>query len=336
MTQARNTSPRRVLVTGAAGFIGMHCAMALSQRGHTVRGVDNFNAYYDVALKQGRREQLAGIAQIDDVDITDRDRLGDVFETFKPEVVLHLAAQAGVRHSLTAPFEYLQSNVIGHTAVLEACRSQGEGFSHLVYASSSSVYGNRAETPFSEDDPVNEPTSLYAATKRADELISSTYAHLYGLRQIGLRLFTVYGAWGRPDMAYWIFTEKIFNGEPIRVFNHGNMLRDFTYIDDIVGGIVSTVETMPEFAAGERFHRVYNLGNNTPEALLDMISVLEEAIGKKAELSLEPMPAGDVPRTCADISAIQRDYGFSPTTKITDGLPKFVDWYRRWSALRPT
>jgi len=333
MTHAREISPKRVLVTGAAGFVGMHTALALAGRDHTVCGLDNFNTYYDAGLKRARQEHLAGWATIHEVDLTDRAALEAIFDTFRPHVVVHLAAQAGVRYSLSAPFEYLQSNVIGHTAVVEACRSLGGDFSHLVYASSSSVYGKRAETPFREDDTVDLPNSLYAATKRADELISGTYAHLYGLRQLGLRLFTVYGPWGRPDMAYWMFTESILKGEPIRVFNNGNMLRDFTYVDDIVSGIVSTVEQTPHFPDAGRPHRIYNLGNNTPEKLLDMISVLETAIGRKAELNFEPMPPGDVPRTCADISEIQRDYGFAPRVSIEDGLPRFVEWYRSWSGL---
>lgn len=325
-----DASHKRVLVTGAAGFIGAHTARALADRGHTVCGLDNFNTYYDVDLKKARVSRLCAGLDVHELDLVDRPALERVFQDFAPDVVVHLAAQAGVRYSLEAPFEYLESNIIGHTSVIEACRKLGDRFSHLVYASSSSVYGNRAETPFSEDDRVDTPNSLYAATKRADELISSTFAHLYKLPQIGLRFFTVYGPWGRPDMAYWQFSDKILSGEPIRVFNHGNMLRDFTYIDDIVSGVVATVERAPEFPNSARPHRIYNLGHGKPEALLDMINVLERSLGKAGNLQMELMPLGDVSTTFASIDEIQRDYGFQPTTRIDDGLPRFVDWYQNW------
>ncbi|MEM1149583.1 MAG: NAD-dependent epimerase/dehydratase family protein [Pseudomonadota bacterium] len=318
-------------MTGAAGFIGAHTMNALAKRGHTVCGIDSFNSYYDVDLKRARTAHLCDGLPVHEIDIVDRPSLEALFQDFKPVVVVHLAAQAGVRYSLEAPFEYLQSNIVGHTAVLEACRKVGEAFSHLVYASSSSVYGNRAETPFREDDRVDLPNSLYAATKRADELISSAFAHLHRLPQIGLRFFTVYGAWGRPDMAYWQFSEKITKGEPIRVFNNGHMLRDFTYIDDVVSGVLATVERAPVFLENERPNRLYNLGKGKPEALLDMINVLERHLGKEAVLQLEPMPLGDVPRTAASIEAIQRDYGFSPETPIEEGLPRFVDWFLDWN-----
>ncbi|MEM9739322.1 MAG: NAD-dependent epimerase/dehydratase family protein [Pseudomonadota bacterium] len=322
-------SKKRVLVTGAAGFIGAHAAAHLVSKGHSVCGIDCFSDYYDVQLKRARVECLCPDIPIHEVDIVDRPAVEAVFSDFRPHVVVHLAAQAGVRYSLEAPFEYLQANIIGHTVIVEACRSLGQDFSHLVYASSSSVYGNRPVTPFYEDDRVDMPNSLYAATKRADELISSTYAHLYKLPQIGLRFFTVYGAWGRPDMAYWHFVEKILAGEPIRVFNHGNMLRDFTYIDDIVEGLVATVERPPRFESAARPHRLYNIGNGEPEALIDMIRVLETALGRKATVKLEPMPLGDVVRTAACIDQMKADYGFSPNTRIEQGLPRFVAWYRQ-------
>ena len=319
----------KVMVTGAAGFIGMHVAERLHKAGHAVAGIDNFNDYYDPALKHARAARIASYCTVKPLDIADAGSVKTSFLDFAPDVVVHLAAQAGVRYSLQNPMAYIRSNLAGHAAVLEACRALGDRLSHLVYASSSSVYGGNTKVPFSETDPVELPVSLYAATKRSDELISSAYAHLFGIKQIGLRFFTVYGPWGRPDMAYWIFTDQILKGEPVRIFNRGDMRRDFTWIDDIVSGVVATVEKAPAFAPGSRPHKIYNIGNNRPEALLDMIAILEDALGVKAVRRLEDMQAGDVKETYADITAIGRDYGFAPTTPLSVGLPKFVEWYRR-------
>ncbi len=318
----------RAIVTGAAGFIGMHAAEQLARDGYEVIGVDNFNDYYPVALKRARAARIAPFCPILEMDIAGADALKAAFLDFAPDVVVHLAAQAGVRYSLENPFAYVQSNLAGHVSVLEACRALGDRLSHLVYASSSSVYGGNTKVPFSETDPVELPVSLYAATKRADELISSAYAHLYDIRQIGLRFFTVYGPWGRPDMAYWLFTEKMLKGEPIPVFNHGDMRRDFTWIGDIVSGLAAIAKRAPDFQPGERPHKVYNIGNNRPEPLLDMIAVLERALGLESVRDFRDMQPGDVRETYADIAAITRDYGFSPSTPLSEGLPKFVSWYR--------
>jgi UDP-glucuronate 4-epimerase len=324
-----------VLVTGAAGFIGYSVAKVIltGKRGAgplRVVGIDDLNPYYSVRLKRDRLAELTKLAgfSFEELDIADHESLSAIFEKHRPDAVLHLAAQAGVRYSLENPFAYARSNLLGHLAVLEACRHALPPPKH-IYASSSSVYGGNTKTPFSEDDPVDHPVSLYAATKRADELMSDSYAHLYGLEQIGLRFFTVYGPWGRPDMAYWTFTEKILAGEPIPVFNHGNQARDFTYIDDIVDGILRCLSQPSHFVGASR-HRVYNIGNNRPVPLMRFIDVLEETIGKKAIRELKPSVPGDVPTTFADIGHISRDYGFAPSTPIEEGLPKFVDWYRQY------
>jgi len=277
-----------ILITGIAGFIGFHVARQLAKRGFVVTGVDNFNDYYDVALKDARVAQLGDAVRVERMDIADHQVFAALVQETQPDVVIHLAAQAGVRYSLENPFAYARSNLLGHLSVLEACRAH-EGLSHLVYASSSSVYGGNTKVPFSETDPVDLPVSLYAATKRSDELMSSSYAHLFGLKQIGLRFFTVYGEWGRPDMAYWSFTKRILAGEPIHVFNHGKMRRDFTYIDDIVDGVVTTSLQAPVFAEGERPARVYNIGNNQPVELMRMIEILEETTGCKAQIKFEEM-----------------------------------------------
>ena len=323
-----------VLITGAAGFIGYSVTRALLSDGgmrdkRRVVGVDNLNSYYPVKLKQDRLTELSRHSgfSFEMLDIADDAALKSVFERYQPDSVLHLAAQAGVRHSIENPFAYARSNLLGHLSVLEACR-RAEPRPRLVYASSSSVYGGNTKTPFSEDDPVDHPISLYAATKRADELMSDCYAHLYGVEQIGLRFFTVYGPWGRPDMAYWTFTEKILAGEPIPVFNYGDQSRDFTYIDDIVQGVTRCLTRPPRFD-GSTKHRVYNIGNNRPVPLMHFIDVLEAAIGKKAIRELMPSAPGDVQTTFADITMLSNDYGFAPTTTIEAGLPKFVDWYRR-------
>lgn len=323
-----------VLVTGAAGFIGYHVATALLARGEAVVGVDNLNDYYDVSLKKARLDRLESQANFTFrlVDIADQAAVDAMAAEAGPfRAVVHLAAQAGVRYSLENPMAFIRSNVVGQTAILELCRHMA-GLEHLVYASSSSVYGGNTKLPFAVEDRVDSPVSLYAATKRADELIAHTYAHLYRLPCTGLRFFTVYGPWGRPDMAAYLFTQAILAGRPIKVFNHGNMRRDFTYIDDIVDGVLRVLARPPS-DDGEAPHRLYNIGNNHPEALLDFIAVLEDALGRTAEKELLPLQPGDVPESAADISAIQRDTGFAPTTPISVGVPKFIAWYRDYHGL---
>ncbi len=319
-----------VLVTGAAGFIGAHLCEALLAQGHEVIGVDSLNDYYDPALKHHRLENLTphpGFT-FHHLDICDLASLQDAVSGVSLGHVVHLAAQAGVRYSIQNPHAYVQANLVGHVNVLELCRHI-DGLQHLICASSSSVYGGNRKIPFSEEDRVDHPVSLYAATKKADELLSYSYAHLFDLPQTMLRFFTVYGPKGRPDMAYWSFTENILKGEPIRVFNHGDMRRDFTYIDDVVDGMIRMIAKGPiPPIDGDKPCRVYNIGNNQPQPLLHMIEVLEEALQKPAEKIFEPMQLGDVKETYADISAIQRDYGFEPSTPIEEGLPKFVSWYR--------
>jgi len=318
-----------ILVTGAAGFIGSHVAQALLARGEQVLGIDNLNNYYDVGLKEARLARLADKAgfSFHKQDISDRDGVLAMADRH-PDIsgIIHLAAQAGVRHSLTDPYIYVQSNVMGQVVMLELARRLKK-LTHFVYASSSSVYGGNTDLPFSIDQPVEKPNSLYAATKRSDELIGYTYTHLYGLPCTGLRFFTVYGPWGRPDMAAFLFTKAILAGQPISVFNHGEMWRDFTFIDDIVNGVVRVLDRP---ASGTPPHALYNLGNNKSEKLLDFIAALEKALGRKAEMKLEPIQPGDVPATYADIEASRRDLGFEPSTPISVGIPKFVEWYRRY------
>lgn len=316
-----------ILVTGAAGFIGSHVCHRLLDRGDAVIGVDNLNEYYDPRLKQAR---LAGLGSrpgfsFHRLDIADEMALASTMAGKGVRKVVHLAAQAGVRHSLENPRAYVRSNLSGHLEILEFCRSQPD-FEHLVYASSSSVYGGNTKVPFSENDPVDRPVSLYAATKKADELMGYTYAHLYGIPQTGLRFFTVYGPWGRPDMAYWLFTKAMLEGKPIRVFNRGEMWRDFTYIDDIVDGVIAVLDKPPVGQGAP--HRIYNIGNNNPVKLADFVDVLERLVGIEARRSYEPMQPGDVERTYADIDALERDFGFRPRTSIDDGLARFVDWFR--------
>lgn len=318
-----------VLVTGAAGFIGYHVATALLARGEAVVGIDDLNDYYDVSLKRARLDRLESQTNFTfrRVDIADQAAIDALAADAGPfRAVVHLAAQAGVRYSLENPMAYIRSNVVGHTIILELCRHM-DGLEHLVYASSSSVYGGNIELPFAVEDRVDSPVSLYAATKRADELIAHAYAHLYRLPCTGLRFFTVYGPWGRPDMAAYLFTQAILAGRPIKVFNHGNMRRDFTYVDDIVDGVLRVLERPPADIAATP-HRLYNIGSNHPESLLDFIAVLEAELGQTAEKELLPLQPGDVPETAADISAIQRDTGFTPSTPIAIGVPKFVAWYR--------
>lgn len=320
-----------ILLTGAAGFIGFHVAQALLARGDEVIGLDNLNDYYDPALKRARLEQLQGRKgfKFFQVDIADVDAVQQATAGADIRRVVHLAAQAGVRYSLVNPYAYIRANLLGHTVMLELCRHLPK-CEHLVYASSSSVYGGNTKLPFAVEDRVDSPISLYAATKKADELISHAYAHLFGFPQTGLRFFTVYGPWGRPDMAMFIFTKAIFEGRPIQVFNNGDMQRDFTYIDDIVDGIVKTLDYPAPPNEHGRPYRIYNIGNNKPEPLLRMIELIEQAVGRKAEKQFLPMQDGDVKATYADISAIQRDTGFKPSTPIDVGIPRFVDWYRRY------
>lgn len=324
-----------VLVTGAAGFIGYHVSRALLGRGERVIGIDNLNPYYDPALKEARLAELgklnSGAFEFHRVDFADHEALEAALEGSAFEHIVHLGAQAGVRYSIDNPRAYVSANLGGHLNLLETARQRR--VRHMIYASSSSVYGGNTVLPFRVEDRVDTPVSLYAATKKADELMSQAYAHLYRLPQTGFRFFTVYGPWGRPDMAMWIFTRKILAGEPIDVFNHGEMHRDFTYIDDIVAGILAALDAPPVDDGGGAPHRVYNLGNSRSEALLDMIAVLERACGRSAEINLLPLQPGDVPDTFADIEATRRDLGFEPKTTIEEGVPRFVDWYRDYQGV---
>jgi len=316
-----------ILVTGIAGFIGSHLAKSLLKRGEKILGIDNLSNYYDVNLKKDRLNNLKAYKNLsfENIDIANYEDLEKVIKQYKISKVCHLAAQAGVRYSLEAPMEYIKSNIVGHLNILEICRNLN--IKNLVYASSSSVYGGNTKVPFSIDDRVDTPVSLYAATKRADELMSYTYNHLYGINTIGLRFFTVYGPWGRPDMATWIFTKRIINGDPIEVYNNGVMERDFTYIDDIINGTISILDSCKE-ETNQNFSKVYNIGNNKPENLLDFISIIEDYIGIKAIKIMKPLQKGDVANTYADISAIKSDFNFTPQTKLIEGVPKFIDWYK--------
>ena len=319
-----------VLVTGAAGFIGFHLCRALLARGEAVIGVDNVNDYYDLALKEGRLAVLEGEAgfTFERLDIADHAAMAGLAARH-PEitVVAHLAAQAGVRYSLENPFAYIEANVMGHLSVMEACRNFSK-LDHLVYASSSSVYGANDKVPFAVADRVEQPVSLYAATKRADELMSATYARLYGLPMTGLRFFTVYGPFGRPDMAYFSFTKAILEDREIKVFNHGKMRRDFTHIDDVVAGVLAALERPPATDAASPPHKIYNLGNNRAETLMPFIEVLEAACGREAKKVFVEMQPGDVVETYADIEESCRDLGYQPKITIEEGLPRFVAWYR--------
>jgi len=318
-----------VVVTGAAGFIGFHVARALLARGEPVLGLDNLSPYYDPALKRARvarLEEHAGFA-FRQIDIADREALLALFDSLSAtRRVIHLAAQAGVRHSLTDPYAYVHNNVLGQVVMMEACRRLPR-FEHLVYASSSSVYGGNLDLPFSVEDRVDRPVSLYAATKRAAELAAISYAHLYRLPMTGLRFFTVYGPWGRPDMSAYIFTKAIFEGRPIQVFNRGEMKRDFTYIDDITAGVLAALDHAPG-DGGATPHRLYNLGNHRTEDLMRFIEVIEAACGREAVKQFTEMQPGDVKETYADIEAARRDLGFEPHTTIDEGIPRFVAWYR--------
>jgi UDP-glucuronate 4-epimerase len=331
----------RLLVTGAAGFIGYHTCEALLRRGDEVIGTDNLNAYYDVSLKEARLARLTGRKGFSFVkaDLEDGAAMARLFAEAQPERVVHLGAQAGVRYSLENPHAYVNSNVVGFLNVLEGCRGQGVG--HLVFASSSSVYGANLKMPFSVADAVDHPVSLYAGTKKANELMAHTYAHLYRLPATGLRFFTVYGPWGRPDMALFKFTRAMLEGRPIEVFNNGNHARDLTYIDDVVEGVVRVLDrpaapdpagsgAAPNPAASNAPYRLYNIGNHSPVQLMDLIGCLERALGITAEKVMLPMQAGDVVATYADVESLERDVGFSPSTPIEEGVARFVAWYREY------
>jgi UDP-glucuronate 4-epimerase len=322
------------LVTGAAGFIGSHVCTALLARGENVIGVDNLNDYYDVALKEARRDRLTARSgfSFHGADIADRDAMRALVSASTDIThVIHLAAQAGVRYSIENPAAYIETNIVGFGIILELCRNMA-GLEHLVYASSSSVYGGNTKLPFSVDDPTDTPVSLYAATKKADELMAHCYSHLYRVPATGLRFFTVYGPWGRPDMAAYIFASAISEGRPIPVFNNGDMRRDFTYIDDIVAGVLAIASGPPSGEQGAP-HRVYNIGNSTSEPLMHYIELIERALGRKAQLDLQPMQPGDVKETFADITAIQRDFGFEPHTSIEEGIPRFIAWFKEYNGL---
>ena len=324
------SAAKTVLVTGAAGFVGSYVAARLAGMGHRVVGCDNFNDYYDPQLKHDRVAALlqpAGV-ECEKIDIADAAQLRALFERVRPELVVHLAAQAGVRYSLQNPDAYIQSNLVGFGNILEACRHHQ--VEHLRYASSSSVYGSNAKVPFSEADQVDEPVSLYAATKKANELMAYSYSHLYGFPATGLRFFTVYGPWGRPDMAYFSFTEKMLRGEKIPVFAEGKLTRDFTYIDDIVEGVVRLLFKPQPAGTGKARHAVFNIGNNQPVMVLDFVRTLERVLGTEAVLDFQPMQAGDVPATHADTGRLQAWVGYKPATPLETGLTRYRDWYRGW------
>lgn len=332
-----------VLVTGAAGFIGYHTARRLLQSGRPVVGVDNMTPYYDVRLKDARLSALSNFSEFrfEKTDLADRSRTAALFKEHRFSRVVHLAAQAGVRHSLVDPHSYVDANLQGFTNVLEGCRHNGCG--HVVYASSSSVYGANTKLPFSVHDNVDHPLSLYGASKKANELMAHSYSHLFSLPTTGLRFFTVYGPWGRPDMAMWIFAEAIAAGRPIRLFNHGNMRRDFTYVDDVVESVVRLIDKpaagnpawsgeAPDPGSSSAPWRVYNIGNNQPVELMKVVSIIERELGATAKKEMLPMQPGDVPATYADVDDLMRDVGFKPSTSIEDGIRRFIAWYRDYTA----
>jgi UDP-glucuronate 4-epimerase len=331
----------KILVTGAAGFIGSTLALKLLERGDSVCGIDNMNDYYDVRLKEARLQRIKDQRHFEfqKLDIIDRKAMAELFQKQKFDAVMHLAAQAGVRYSITNPQSYIDSNLVGFGNILEGCRHSG--VKHLAFASSSSVYGANTKLPFSEHDNVDHPVSLYAATKKANELMAHCYAHLYGLPCTGLRFFTVYGPWGRPDMALFKFTKGILEGDPIPVFNHGKMIRDFTYIDDIVEGVVRVIDhpaspnpdwsgKTPDSATSYARYRIYNIGNNQPVELMRYIEVLEKCLGKKAKLQMLPMQEGDVPATSANVEDLENGVGFRPRTTVEQGVAHFVEWYKSY------
>ncbi len=321
---------KKIFITGSCGFIGYHLAKKLLEQGYTVIGIDNMNSYYDIKLKEDRLAILQDYSEFTFIEgsIADKAAVTEIFESYRPEYVVNLAAQPGVRYSIDHPDTYIESNIIGFYNILEACRNYS--VEHLVYASSSSVYGNRKEAPFHETDFVDHPISLYAATKKSDELMAYTYTHLYKFPSTGLRFFTVYGDFGRPDMAYFKFANKIMNNEPIEIYNHGNMLRDFTYVDDIVDGIINIIPVIPpENEDGDRY-KIYNIGNSSPVKLMHMIEVLEQELGKEAEKVYLGMQAGDVTQTYADVTELERDFNFKPSITIEDGLHRFAKWYKEY------
>ena len=334
--------PMTVLVTGAAGFIGASIARTLLERGDEVLGIDSLNAYYDPALKRTRltnlQEQYGGRFRFEQVDFSDPEALRSCTASIPIVSIVHLGAQAGVRYSLQHPDAYVQSNLVGHCNMLELARERRPR--HMIYASSSSVYGGNKSLPFRVEDRVDHPLSLYAATKKAGELLSESYANLYRLPLTGLRFFTVYGPWGRPDMAMWIFTKALFDGQPLPLFNRGEMRRDFTYVDDIARGVVACLDSPPvddgatKAGGSSAPHALYNIGNSRSEDLMRVVELLEQETGRKAILDRQPMQAGDVRETFADISAIARDHGFAPRTSIEEGVPRFVSWYRDYHGLR--
>lgn len=332
---------QKVLVTGAAGFIGFHLAKRLLKEGFQVTGIDNLNPYYDVSLKEARLERLISFENFSffRTDLSHREEMEKIFINTQFEVVVNLAAQAGVRYSIENPYSYVDSNLVGFINVLEGCRHSN--VKHLVFASSSSVYGANTKMPFSVHHNVDHPVSLYAATKKANELMAHTYSHLYGLPCTGLRFFTVYGPWGRPDMALFLFTRAILEGKPIRVFNHGRMQRDFTYIDDIIEGVVRAMGRLPEPdpvwsgnnpdpGTSSARYRIYNIGNNNPVGLMEFIEVIEKALGRKAKKEFLDLQPGDVPATYADVDDLMRDVGFKPATSIETGIRRFVEWYKEY------
>ena len=320
----QNVNKKKIIVTGAAGFIGLHLAKSLLNDRYTVLGIDNMNDYYDPSLKQARLNQLTKYSEFSfaKIDIADLKQLDYFFSVFQPDRVVNLAAQAGVRYSLENPHAYIESNVKGFMNILECCRHHKT--KGLIYASSSSVYGGNEKIPFSVDDRVDHPISIYAATKKSNELMAHTYSHLYGLHTTGLRFFTVYGPWGRPDMAMNIFANKIHNGESIPVFNHGNMKRDFTYIDDIIAGTRSAIEFNAK-------NEIYNLGNNNWENLMDMVALLEKSLGEKAIIDFQDIQPGDVEKTYANISKSKQDLEYEPTTSLDIGIPKFIQWFKEYN-----
>jgi UDP-glucuronate 4-epimerase len=334
-----------ILVTGAAGFIGYHVTRRLLQQGRTVVGIDSLNAYYDPALKQARLAELARLPgfRFEQCDIADRERLAALFSAHRFSRVIHLAAQAGVRHSLVEPHAYADANLVGFLNIREGCRQAKT--QHLLYASSSSVYGGNSATPFATTENVDHPLSLYGATKKANELMAHAYAHLFAIPATGLRFFTVYGPWGRPDMAMWLFTQAILQGKPIRLFNHGNMKRDFTYVDDVAEAVARLIDrppspdpnwngAAPNPATSFAPWRVYNIGNHTPVEVTEVVRLLEAALGKSAIRELAPMQPGDVPETCADVADLEAAVGFRPKTPIAEGVRRFVEWYAGYAGAK--
>ncbi|MGB9712390.1 MAG: NAD-dependent epimerase [Dissulfurimicrobium sp.] len=341
MIQKDTVRFKKILVTGAAGFIGFHLSKRLLQEGREVIGLDNFNDYYPPSIKEDRARELIPFPKFKMVraDLSDREAMATLFESERFDAVVNLAAQAGVRYSVENPYSYVDTNLVGFANVLEGCRHTG--VKHLIFASSSSVYGANTRLPFSVHDNVDHPISLYAATKKANELMAHTYAHLYGLPSTGLRFFTVYGPWGRPDMALFLFTKAILEDRPIDVFNFGKMRRDFTYIDDIIEGVIRIVDKVPDPnpewngaapdpATSYAPYRIYNIGNNKPVELMYFIEVVERCLGKKAKKNLLPLQPGDVSVTYADISDLERDIGFKPQIPLEDGIPRFIDWYKKY------